>query len=104
MGKIQNSIQKEIEKIWPQAKKNVTKINKDVLRLLKKSEKSLIDTYSNAKKKTEELIFKARREELYYELGKGVATLLTSDQLKNKNILKISTQIRHLNKKLRSKK
>ncbi len=104
MGKIQNSIQKEIEKIWPQAKKNVTKINKDVIRLLKKSEKSLIDTYSNAKKKTEELIFKARREELYYELGKGVAPLLTSDQLKNKNILKISTQIRYLNKKLRSKK
>ncbi len=103
MANIQDSIQKEIEKIWPQAKKNVSKINKDVVKLLKKSEKKLVEAYATAKKKTEQLVFKAKREELYYELGKKVAPLLTSDQLKNKNIMKISTEIRQLTKRLRSK-
>ncbi|MEK7850095.1 MAG: hypothetical protein AAB213_04715 [Candidatus Omnitrophota bacterium] len=104
MENAKNYIQKEFEKIWPQAKKNITKVNKDLSKLIKKSEKNLIDVYSNVKKKTEAVIMRAKREELYYELGKNVTSLLTSDQLKNKNILEIYTQIQQLSKKLRNKK
>lgn len=104
MENIKNTVRKEIEKIWPEAKKNISKVNKDLTKLMKKSEKNLSDFYSNVKKKTDLLLLKAKREELYYELGKSLSPLLTSDQLKNKNILRISTEIRQLNKKLRSKR
>ena len=104
MDDLKDKIQQEIENIWPKAQKNISKINKDVGRLMKESEKNLSGMYTTAKKKTQELIAKAKREELYYELGKCVAPLLTSDQLKNKNILRISSEIRQLGRKLRSKK
>jgi hypothetical protein len=104
MTTAKNPIQKEIEKIWPSAQKEVAKINKEASKFLKESEKKITEVYCVAKKKGEELILKARREELYYELGKSVAHLLTSDQLKNKNILRISSEIRQLDKKLRAKR
>ncbi|OIO36091.1 MAG: hypothetical protein AUJ74_03730 [Candidatus Omnitrophica bacterium CG1_02_44_16] len=104
MENAKDHIQKKFDKIWPQAKRNITKANKDLVKLMKKSEKNLIDAYSNIKEKTGSVIMRGKREELYYELGKNVATLLTSDQLKNKNILDIYTRIQQLNKKLRNKK
>jgi hypothetical protein len=104
MADIKNKIQKEIEKIWPDAQKNLSKINKDVTRVMQEGEKNFNIFYAQAKKKTEEIVMKAKREELYYELGKCVAPLLTSDQLKDKKVLKIYTDIEQLNKKIRSKK
>lgn len=104
MKKTKNSIQKEIEKIWPDAQKNISKINKDAIDLLKKGEKNLLNIYNTTKKKTEEIIYKAKREELYYELGKSVASHLTQEQLKNKKIAYIATEIRKLSTKIRLKK
>lgn len=103
MKKIKDSIQKEIEKIWPQAQENITKINKDAIKLLKKGEKNLLAIYKTTKKKTEELIFKAKREELYYELGKQVASHLTQEQLNNKKIANIADEIKKITGKIRSK-
>lgn len=104
MENLKEKIRKEIETAWPEAQKNLANINKDVSRLLKNSEKNLIDFYNQTKKKTQEVIARAKREELYYELGKKVSPLLTSDQLKDKEILRINTEIQKLSKKLRSKK
>lgn len=104
MDNVKEIIQKEIEKIWPDAKKNITKVNKDIVKLVKKGEKNIVDIYEVAKKKTKELVLKTKREELHYELGRAIVPLLTSDQLKNKNILKIYTEIQQLGKKLRSKR
>ena len=41
MENLKNTIQQEIEKIWPQAKKNISKFHKDVIGLMKKSEKDI---------------------------------------------------------------
>ena len=98
-----NPIHKKIEKIWPNAQKDLSKINKETKKFFRKSEKKIAEVYSGAKKKGEELILKAKREELYYELGKNVVHLLTSDQLKNKNILRIKSEIQHLSRKLHKK-
>lgn len=102
MKKAKNIIQKEIEKIWPQAQEGISKLNKDVSRLMKKSEKNLTVLYKNVKNKTAELIIKAKREELYYELGKAIMPYLTPDQINNKRISKIYSKIRQLKKELRS--
>ncbi|HAJ56196.1 MAG TPA: hypothetical protein DCL35_00310 [Candidatus Omnitrophica bacterium] len=103
MDNLKDTIQKEIEKIWPQAKKNITKFNQDAVQLMKKSEKDLAVISKNIKTNVEKLVCKAKREELYYELGKNIAPLLTSDQLKDKNVLKIYTEIQQLSRRLRKK-
>jgi hypothetical protein len=104
MKDINTLVRKEVKKIWPQAKKTLQQLNKDANRIFKKTEKNLIDAYAKTKKATEEVVLKAQREKLYYELGKLAAPLLTSDQLKNNNILRLSTEIRQLTKKIRSNK
>jgi arginine decarboxylase-like protein len=103
MEDLKNKVQKEIEKIWPEAKKNITKINRNAVKIMQKSEKDLAAISKNIKTGVEKLVYKAKREELYYELGKGIAPLLTSDQLKDKFILKIYTEIQQLSKHLRKK-
>ncbi len=103
MEDIKNMVKREIEKIWPQAKENIIKFNKDAGKLLKKSEKDLTVISRNIKSGVEKLVCKAKREELYYELGKIIAPLLTSDQLKDKNILKIYSELQSLNKTLKKK-
>jgi arginine decarboxylase-like protein len=97
-----NAIQKELDRVWPKTQKNIAKINKEVSKLLKESEKNIAHFSKSVKKGAEKLVSKARREQLYYELGKAVSRQLTSDQLKDKEILRISTELQTLNKKLRS--
>jgi hypothetical protein len=104
MEDLKKRIEKEIEKIWPEAKKSLTKTSKDLKKMMEISEKKFTQLLSQTKKKTEELIAKTKREELYYELGKNIVSLLTSDQLKNKNVLRIYAEIRRLNKRLRTLK
>ncbi len=94
-------IQKEIEKIWPGAKKKLSKVNKDVSRVMKESEKNLSSLYKNIKKNTDILIAKAKREELYYQLGRSVAGALTEKQKKSRKISRIYSQLQQLNKKIR---
>ncbi|MFH0877593.1 MAG: hypothetical protein V1863_05150 [Candidatus Omnitrophota bacterium] len=103
MNELQNNINREIKKFWPKAQKSMAKINRDLTKAIQRGEKDLRKFYKDAKKKTETVVLKARREELYYELGKSVAPLLTSEQSKNKNILRISSDLRLVNKKLRSR-
>lgn len=102
MKKAKNIIQKKIEKMWPQAQEGISKLNKDVSKLMKKSEKNLTSLYKNVKNKTAEVIIKAKREELYYELGRAITPYLTPGQINNKKISKIYLKIRQLKKELRS--
>lgn len=102
MKNLKAKIEKEVEKIWPEAKKNLAKANRDLKKLMKSSEKTFAQLLAQTKKKTEEVISRTRREQLYYELGKKIIGLLTSDQLKDKNVLKVYTEIQRLNKKLRA--
>ena len=103
MQNIRETVLHEIEKNWPKAKKNISKLNKDISKLLKTSEENLVHISKNVQRGTEKLIAKARREELYYELGKTIAPLLTSDQLKNKNVMRIYSQFQQIHKALRKK-
>lgn len=104
MENLKKKIQDELDKVWPVAQKNMTKMSKDINKLVAKSEKTVSELYKQTRKKTEELINKAKREELYYELGKNIVPLLTSDQLKNKNILSIYSKLQEISKKLKTRK
>lgn len=103
MQDIKQKVKKEFEKIWPEAEKNLARLSKDAAKLMKKTEKNIVEMYAEAKKQTQDVVWKAQREKLYYELGRIVSPLLTSDQLKNRNVLSLQQEIRQLNKKLRKK-
>jgi len=104
MKDIQSTIQKEIKKLWPQAEKSIAQLNKDTQKFMKETEKTLAATYKKTKKTTEEVIFKAQREKLYYDLGRAVLPLLSAEQLKNKRIAPMVQEIRKLSRRIRSKK
>lgn len=104
MKNLANTFHAEIKKIWPEAQKNMTKINKDVSKLLKKSESTIVSASKKFKKSAEIVIFKAKREELYHELGKKIFSSLTSNQLKHKEIFRIASELKKISKSLRSKK
>lgn len=103
MEDIRDAIQKKIDEVWPGAQKQISKISKDALKSLKKSKKQLELAYGQTKKAAQEIAFKTKREQLYYELGKAVAPTLRSGCLKNKKVKSIYSEIQRLNKKLRSK-
>ena len=104
MKDLQTMLRKEIKKFWPQAQKNMAQLNKDTQKFMKETEKNLAKTYKKAKKTTEEVIFKAQREKLYYELGRVVLPVLSAEQLKSKRIAPLAAEIRKLSRKISSKK
>ncbi len=104
MKDFQAYLRKEIKRFLPQAQKNITILNRDTKKLMKKTEKNLLETYAKTKEATEAFIFKAQREKLYYELGKVVLPVLSDEQLKNKRIAPTVREIKKLNRMIRSKK
>ncbi len=103
MKDFQSYVRKEIKKFLPQAQKSMAQLNKEAQKLMEKTEKNLLETYAKTKKATEALIFKARREKLYYELGRAVLPVLTAEQLNHKRIAPTLREIKKLNRKIRSK-
>ena len=104
MKDLQATIRKEIKKFWPQAEKSMAQLNKDTQKFMKETEKNLTTTYKKTKKTTEEIVFKAQREKLYYDLGRAVLPVLSAEQLSHKRIAPTVREIRKLNRKIRSKK
>ena len=45
MENVTDALQKEIKRIWPKAKKNISKINKDMAKLLKKKRTQYPDRF-----------------------------------------------------------
>ena len=101
MKNISSTIQKEIQKFWPQAQKSMAKLNKDTQQFMKQTEKNLAASYDKARRTTEKVILKAQREKLYYELGRTVMPILSAKQLDNKRIAPTVREIRKLNNKIR---
>ncbi len=104
MKDFQSYIRNEIKKFLPQAQKSMAQLNRDTQKLMKKTEKNLLETYEKTRKTAEALIFKAQREKLYYELGRAVLPVLSAEQLKNKRIAPTIREIKKLNRRIRSKK
>ncbi len=103
MKDFQSYARKEIKKFLPQAQKSMAQLNKETQRLMEKTEKNLLQTYAKTKRATEALIFKARREKLYYELGRAVLSVLTAEQLNHKRIAPTVKEIKKINRKVGSK-
>ena len=95
-----------LSKIWEMTQDQLNKIAKEVTVLAKKSEAYIRDISGKGKIEAEILILKARREGIYYELGKTIAGPSRKDRdakvaLFKKQILEINKELKHKEKLLR---
>lgn len=91
---------KNIEQIWQQTQKQLRKMANEAMVLTKKGERQLRSLTEKGKIQTEILILKTKREQLYYRVGKLVAT---SRKITNKKILGIRREISSLNRQIINK-
>ncbi|MFC1645745.1 hypothetical protein ACFL2Y_01025 [Candidatus Omnitrophota bacterium] len=61
---------KDFEKMWLETKHQVLKLSKETLDLLKKGEKEVVKASGKAKISIEIMVLKAKKEQLYYLIGK----------------------------------
>jgi ElaB/YqjD/DUF883 family membrane-anchored ribosome-binding protein len=64
MKDIRDRVRQEMNKIWPQAEKNLARLSKDAGKLMKKTEENIVEMYAEAKKQTRDVVWKAQREKL----------------------------------------
>ena len=69
---------KEFEKMWKDSKKYLKQASKDTLVLLKKGEKQVAELSGKGKLNFEVMLLKAKKEQIYYSLGKGAVSFLNN--------------------------
>ena len=99
MEKNNKDFQENLSKIWEMTQSQLTSLAKEASILAKKSEAYIRDISGKGKIEAEILIAKAKREKLYYELGKTMACAKKSPG-KEKKIEQLQRQIATLNREV----
>ena len=95
---------KNIEKMWPDIKKQLNKLSKDALDLARAGEDKVITISKKSKLQFELLTLQLKREQLHYKLGKETLALLGKGIIKNKKLQSIYTQVVDIKKHINSAK
>ncbi len=96
-------LKKEIMKAWPKAKKDLEGISRDTAKLLKKGEEYIRNLSEKTAKKAEAVVYQVKREQLYYQLGKILASSSKAKWQSSKRIDSLVGQIRKLNKEIKQR-
>ncbi|MFC1577179.1 hypothetical protein ACFL3N_02445 [Candidatus Omnitrophota bacterium] len=99
MTKKNQDLQKNLAQVWETTQKQLNTMVKEATVLARKSEAYIRDISGRGKIEAEILIFRARREKLYYELGKAVAG--SSGKNREKKIEEIKGQVSELSKSIK---
>ncbi|MFH1995416.1 MAG: hypothetical protein ABIJ27_00280 [Candidatus Omnitrophota bacterium] len=99
MPKQKQDFQKNLAKVWEATQKQLNTIVKEATVLAKKSEIYIKDISGKGKIEAEILIAKAKREKIYYELGKVVAG--TGGKSRDKKVAELRKQIADLRKDMK---
>ncbi len=91
----------KIEDIWPMAKKEIEKGLENAKKMLAAGEKYLKDLSEKGIEKTKKTSFALKREKLYYDLGKTVASTSPEKYTSNKKISKLAKEIKKLDKEIK---
>jgi len=92
---------KELMKVWPKAKKDLENISKDTAKLLKKGESYIKNLSEKTAKKAEAVVFQVKREQLYYQLGKALASCPKAKWQANKKVQSLVDEIKKLSKEIK---
>ena len=96
--------------MWKDTKKQLFKVSRETLDLLKKGEGEIVKASGKAKVNFENVLLKLKREQLLYIIGKEAVKLLKKSKVTNatlskllKEVKDIESQISKNNKLLRKK-
>ncbi len=92
-------LQKNLENIWAELQIQVNDISKEAKEIGKKTEAFLRDFSIKGKAKTEEMMLRLKREQLYYNLGK----LLAKSPKSGKKIASMKSEISVLDRQIKGK-
>lgn len=96
-------LKERILKLWARTKKDLDKALEETTSLIKKGEQHLKEMSEKSKERLELMSLKLKRENLYYKLGKAVASTSKSKWLENKKIEKLVNEIKKINREIRKK-
>tara|TARA_B100000315_G_scaffold257738_1_gene307522 strand:+ start:641 stop:958 length:318 start_codon:yes stop_codon:yes gene_type:complete len=91
-----------IEKVWPQTKKEFEKAAENAKKMLNKGEEYLKDVSEKSVEKTKKMSLSLKKEKLYYDLGKAVATTPATKINSNKKVSSTLKEIKQLEKQIKS--
>lgn len=97
-------LKEKIFKLWARTKKDLDRALEETTSLIKKGEQHLREISEKSKERLELMSLKLKRENLYYKLGKTVASTSKSKWLENKRIEKLVNEIRKINREIRKKR
>ncbi|MFC1708500.1 hypothetical protein ACFL2J_00370 [Candidatus Omnitrophota bacterium] len=89
----------DFEKMWQETKKQVTKLSKETLDLLKKGEEEVVKASGKAKINFEIVMLKVKKEQLFYLIGKEVVK-----KGKNAKVSKLIDEARKLGSQITAQK
>ena len=92
--------EKKVDKLWKVAKKDLDKVSKDTMRLVKKGEAYIKEISKKGEENLESMVLALQREKLYYELGKSLASLSKRKWAKNKKVEGSIAKIKGLSRKI----
>lgn len=99
--KKKDPVKNTVENIWPLAKKEIEKGVKNAKKMLAAGEKYLRELSEKGMEKTKKTSLSLKKEKLYYDLGKAVATASSANLSQNKKASKLIAEIKTLNRQIK---
>jgi predicted nucleic acid-binding Zn-ribbon protein len=93
----------KINKLWKRTKKDLEIAIDNTTKLIKKGEGYIKEFSEKGKEKIEALNITVKREKLYYQLGKTIASTPKSRWTSSKKLDKILKEIKNLTKEIKKK-
>jgi len=100
MAKKKESFKDVVDKLWPQAKKELDKGVKNAKKMLAKSEKYLKELSEKGVAQTKKLSLSIKREKAYYDLGKAVSAVSSTKWKVSRKISLLVKKIKGLDKEI----
>jgi ERCC4-type nuclease len=102
VAKKKDTFREVVDKVWPKTKKELEKGFASLKKTLSRSEKQLKELSDKGVKKTKEISLGLKKEKLYYDLGKAVASGTAIKSCKSTKIVAILKKIKDLDRKIKS--
>lgn len=93
-----DSLKEVVEKMWPKVKKDLEKGMKNTKKMLIKGEEYLKEVSEKGVEQSKKIALSLRKEKLYYDLGKAVASTSAGKWKESKKIATSLKEIRELDR------
>ena len=96
-----DTLKEVVDRLWPKTKEEIEKGMISAKKILAKGEKQLKELSEKGASKTKKLSLVLKREKLYFDLGKKIATTSTNKWTTNKRINALMKEIKSLDRQMK---